>query len=95
MSVPWPSLGSVPSGHGQGRRVAGRALGSLGARLAGHDSAPTAVLASGDPNLFGTGRAGALRRTPGASPSGARHCRDCRVAWSLVESGGTDDRHGG
>ncbi|HEY7201895.1 MAG TPA: hypothetical protein VIC57_16865 [Candidatus Dormibacteraeota bacterium] len=25
---------------------------------------------------------------PGASPSGARHCRACRVGWSLVEENG-------
>jgi hypothetical protein len=31
---------------------------------------------------------GAELSDPGASPSGARHCRSCRVGWTLVEDGG-------
>jgi hypothetical protein len=31
---------------------------------------------------------GAELSDPGASPSGARHCRACRVGWTLVEDGG-------
>jgi hypothetical protein len=30
---------------------------------------------------------GAELTAAGASPSGARHCRACRVGWSLVEEG--------
>lgn len=30
---------------------------------------------------------GAELTDPGASPSGARHCRACRVGWTLVEDG--------
>jgi hypothetical protein len=31
---------------------------------------------------------GAELTDPSASPSGARHCRACRVGWTLVEDGG-------
>jgi hypothetical protein len=31
---------------------------------------------------------GAELSDPGASPSGARHCRACRVGWTLLEDGG-------
>jgi hypothetical protein len=34
------------------------------------------------------GRCGGALTEPGASPSGARHCRVCRVGWTLVEDGG-------
>lgn len=33
-------------------------------------------------------KCGAELTDPSASPSGARHCRRCRVGWSLVEEGG-------
>ena len=33
-------------------------------------------------------KCGADLTAPGASPSGARHCRACRVGWSLVEEAG-------